>query len=152
MTSPDQVAPVAGSITGARKRVFTEKSLSAAVSDRRATPAFAPDPVPDEDLERIVRAGLEAPSSYNLQPWRFIVVRDAAQRRRLRVAADDQAQVEQVPVVIVVCADLLGWREDLDSSLELAVSRGVLDRARASRKRRRVTRELEAEPNILRCG
>jgi len=43
--------------------------------------------MPREELEQILQAGLEAPSSYNLQPWRFVVVRDQEQRRKLRIAA-----------------------------------------------------------------
>ena len=59
-------------------------------------------------LKKILRAGLEAPSSsYNMQPWRFVVVRDPEQRKRLRLAAMNQEQVEQTPVVIVACGDTI---------------------------------------------
>ena len=75
----------------------TEKKLTEIVRERRATTAFSPSPVHEEDLKRILQAGLEAPSSYNMQPWRFIVVRDPEQRKRLRVAAMGQEQVEQAP-------------------------------------------------------
>jgi len=43
--------------------------------------------MPREELEQILQAGLEAPNSYNLQLWRFVVVRDQEQRRKLRIAA-----------------------------------------------------------------
>src|SRR5215831_10774829 len=89
-----------------------EKKFSDAVRERRATPAFSSDPVDDEDLKKILRAGLESPSSYNLQPWRFVLVRDPEQRKRLRAAAMNQEQVEQAPVVIVACGDTQGWKED----------------------------------------
>ena len=91
-----------------------EKLLSELVRLRRATDSFAAEPIPDSDLEKILRAGLEAPSSYNLQPWRFVVVRDGSQRRKLRMAAMNQQKVEEAPVVIVACGDTLGWREDLE--------------------------------------
>ena len=125
-----------------------EKPMSRAVRERRATPAFSAEPVAEQDLRRIVRAGLEAPSSYNLQPWRFVIVCDAMQRARLRAAADGQEQVEQAPVVIVACADPSGWRADLEEVLRVGVERGLIDAQRAARKRRRVTRELEHHPNI----
>jgi nitroreductase len=57
-----------------------EKLFSAAVKERRATSSFEDVPIPGADLEKIVRAGLEAPSGYNLQPWRFVVVRDREPR------------------------------------------------------------------------
>jgi nitroreductase len=119
------------------------------VMRRRATPAFSPtSPVTDEDLQTILRAGLEAPSSYNLQPWRFVVVRDADQRRRLRAAALDQEQVEQAPVVIVACGDTSAWREDLERVIEIGRERGFTERDRIDRKRANVIRDLGAHPNM----
>jgi nitroreductase len=56
-------------------------------------------------LSAILRAGLEAPSGYNLQPWHFVVVRNPEQKRRLREAAMGQAKVEEAGAVIVCCGD-----------------------------------------------
>jgi nitroreductase len=98
-----------------------EKLLSEAIKQRRATPSFDGTPVPDEDLKKILQAGLEAPSGYNLQPWRFVVVRDAEARKRLRAAAMGQPKVEEAPVVIVACGDPEGWKSgDMEEMLRLA--------------------------------
>ena len=95
-----------------------EKLLSEVIYGRRATPHFQATLVPDEDLGQILRAGLEAPSGFNLQPWRFVVVRDLAQRKRLRTAANNQPKVEEAPVLIVACGDTEGWRAgDLQEAL-----------------------------------
>jgi nitroreductase len=59
-----------------------ERLPSEAIAERRATPSFDSSPIPDKVTSAIVRAGIEAPSGFNLQPWRFIVVRDAEQKRR----------------------------------------------------------------------
>jgi nitroreductase len=83
-----------------------EQLLSEVIAERRATPSFDGSPVPDDVLSAIVRAGIESPSGYNLQPWRFIVVRSAEQKRRLREAAMGQAKVEEAGAVIVCCGDL----------------------------------------------
>jgi nitroreductase len=40
-------------------------------------------------------------SGYNLQPWRFIVVRDKEHRKRLRKAAMDQEKLSEAPVVLI---------------------------------------------------
>jgi nitroreductase len=125
-----------------------EKRLTEIVRTRRATPAFTASPVSDEDLNKILRAGLEAPSSYNMQPWRFVVVRDSEQRKRLRVAAMNQEQVEQAPVVIVACADTQGWREALEDVIGIAREHGFNDEAQLERKRRSVTADLGSHPNI----
>jgi len=47
-----------------------------AVRTKRAVREFADRPIPDGDLERIVRAGTRAHSSKNEQRWAFVVVRD----------------------------------------------------------------------------
>jgi nitroreductase len=49
--------------------------------------AYTSDPVPDEDLRRILDAARLAPSSGNQQPWRFLVVRDRAKLDELLTGA-----------------------------------------------------------------
>jgi nitroreductase len=127
----------------------TEKTMSQMVLERRATPSFSSAPVHEEDLKRILRAGLEAPSGYNLQPWRFVVVRDPEQRKRLRVAAMNQAKIEEAPVVIVACGDTDGWRDgDLENMLHIGREHGFTDEAQAESVRRNVTKALGSSPNI----
>jgi nitroreductase len=48
---------------------------------QRACRRFAPDPIPDEHIERILAAATHAPSAENTQPWLFVVITDAAKRR-----------------------------------------------------------------------
>jgi nitroreductase len=50
---------------------------------QRACREFAPDPVPDEHIARMLDAAVHAPSAENAQPWVFVVVRDADLRRRI---------------------------------------------------------------------
>jgi nitroreductase len=128
--------------------IRTEKQLAEIVRERRATPAFSASPVHEEDLTKILQAGLEAPSSYNMQPWRFVVVRDPEQRRRLRVAAMNQVQVEQAPVVIVACGDTEGWKEDLEEVLRIGRDHGFNEESRIERKRKNVSEALGSHPNI----
>lgn len=45
---------------------------------------FLPDPIPDDVLARLLRAAHHAPSVGFMQPWDFIVVRDAALKRKVR--------------------------------------------------------------------
>ncbi len=101
---------------------IAEKLLSEAIKHRRATPSFDGTPVSEEDLKKILQAGLEAPSGYNLQPWRFVVVRDPEARKRLRAAAMGQPKVEEAPVVIVACGDPEGWKGngDMEEMMRLA--------------------------------
>src|ERR1700678_927728 len=94
------------------------KTLSQAIRERRATPSFDGTPIPAEDLKQILDAGLHAPSGYNMQPWRFVVVQSMEQKKRLRGGSYNQGKVEEASVVIVACGDADGWRKDLDLMLE----------------------------------
>ncbi len=101
------------------------KSLSDAIKGRRSTPSFDGVPLAAGDLEQIVKAGLAAPSGYNMQPWRFVVVRTPEQKKKLRGASYNQAKVEEASAVIVACGDADGWRRDLDEMLEMGRAGGM---------------------------
>ena len=102
-----------------------EKSLKDAIKGRRATPSFDGEPIPAADLLEILDAGLHAPSGYNMQPWRFVVVQSPEQKKRLRAAAYNQGKVEEASAVIVACGDADGWRKDLDLILEQGLKGGM---------------------------
>jgi nitroreductase len=59
---------------------MSEPSFFDVVLRQRACRSFAPDPVGDDDIERILTAATHAPSAENMQPWVFVVVRDEATR------------------------------------------------------------------------
>jgi len=107
------------------KSAKQEKPLSQAIRERRATPSFDGAPIPAEDLRKILDAGLSAPSGYNMQPWRFIVVQSEDQKKRLRSAAYNQGKVEEASAVIVACGDADGWRKDLDLMLYQGLEGGM---------------------------
>ena len=53
---------------------------------QRAVRRWTAEPVPDETIERIIRAATWAPSGSNMQPWGFLVIRGAKQRERIAEA------------------------------------------------------------------
>ena len=54
------------------------------ISTTRSIRRIKPDPVPDDVLDRVLQAAVWAPSGGNRQPWRMVVVRDAAVKKKLR--------------------------------------------------------------------
>jgi len=107
-----------------------DRPLFDVVRARRATGNFENQPVDEQDLKQILQAGLEAPSAYNLQPWRFVVVRDLEQRRRLRQAAFGQLKVEEAPVVVVALGDPEGWKSgDMEQMIAMGRERGIVNDA-----------------------
>jgi len=111
-------------------KVAPEKPLSQAIKERRATPSFEDVPIHSADLEKIIRAGLEAPSGYNMQPWRFVVVRDRDQRKKLSQAAFGQPKIAEASAMVVACGDPQGWKDgDLDEMLRISAEHGLPDSA-----------------------
>ncbi len=66
-----------------RARAFYEE-----MRRRRSVRDFSPRPIPEGVIDDCIRAAGTAPSGANLQPWHFVVVRDAATKRRIRAAAE----------------------------------------------------------------
>jgi len=77
------------------------------IKSRRSVRAFTNEPVSDKEVMKLINAARWAPSAGNIQPWEFVVVRDPQIKRGLSAAALDQTFIEEVPVVIVVCANQL---------------------------------------------
>ncbi len=99
--------------------------FSEIITKRRATPHFDGTPIDDADLKTIIKAGMEAPSGYNMQPWRFVVVRDLAKKHILREAAMGQPKIEEAGAIIVFCGDLNATQgPDLDAVLEESTKHG----------------------------
>src|SRR6185436_3348538 len=101
------------------------KSFARVVLDRRATSHFAPDPVPREYLDAILELAAQAPSGYNLQPWRFIVVQDDANRKRLQKAAFNQPKVAEAPCVIIA----IGMKEEVKARADEVFIEGAQRRS-----------------------
>jgi nitroreductase len=128
-------------------KVAAEKPLSQAIKERRATPSFEDVPIHSADLEKIIRAGLEAPSGYNMQPWRFVVVRDPEQKKKLRQAAFGQPKIQEASAVIVACGDPQGWKDgDLEEMLRISAQHGFNDPAEQETVRKAVTGFLGSPP------
>lgn len=81
-----------------------------AIRERRSVKQYDPaHEMPQEDIDRLLELAVLSPTSFNIQNWRFLVVRDKDLRRKLCDAAWHQSQVTDASVVILVCADLNAW-------------------------------------------
>lgn len=76
-----------------------------AILQRRAIKSFKSDPIPEDLKKRLVELTVAAPSSWNLQDWRIVLVQDQVQRAGLAEAAYGQQQILQAPVTFVLAAD-----------------------------------------------
>ncbi len=89
-----------------------------AVRTRLTVRQFKPDPVPDEVVHKILEAARLAPSSQNLQPWHFIVIRNRETLQRLGQIASSGGFVSDAPMAIAIAMDNAD-RPDLDAGRSL---------------------------------
>ena len=131
----------------------TDRDFFAVAARQRACREFAPTPVTDDDLARLLDAATHAPSAENKQPWEFVVVRDPVSRTAIgdltrkaweehgrafsesRLTPKLLADVDQgatggiagAPVHVVVCADIArGLEVTIGSSIFPAVQNLLL--------------------------
>lgn len=80
--------------------------LSQAIKERRSVRRFEKLEVPWYIVAECLDAAIYAPSSGNVQNWRFIVVREKEKREKVVKACDEQYWMLNAPVLVVVCSDV----------------------------------------------
>lgn len=80
------------------------------IEERRSVNFFDPARTVDRSLFRkIYELARLAPSSYDLQPWKFIEVSEPGLKKKLRAAAHGQAKVEEASTTLILLADMKGY-------------------------------------------
>jgi nitroreductase len=84
-----------------------------AIKERRSVKHYDPNhKLTDEEINQLLSLAVLSPTSFNIQNWRFVVVKDSEVRKQIRAAAWDQAQVTDSSLLIVICADLKSWKDN----------------------------------------
>ena len=88
-------------------------NVSLAIEQRRSIKSFDPDHrLSDAEVERLMSLAMLSPTAFNIQNWRFVLVRDPGLRREIRKVSKDQAQITDASLLVVLCADLKAWAKD----------------------------------------
>jgi nitroreductase len=84
-----------------------------AIRARRAIKHYDPTHRLSAEEEReLFELALLSPTAFNIQNWRFVVVRDMEVRKQIRAAAWDQAQVTDASLLVVLCGNLKAWEQE----------------------------------------
>lgn len=104
-----------------------------AIARRRTPVRFEPDGLlmPREDVEALILEACRAPSEDDLQPWRFLIVRDRARRETLYECAYRDPRMREAAVVVVVCGDTRAYAK-AGPLLERWIAEGAVTQAEAS--------------------
>lgn len=87
----------------------TLESIEARRSVKHYDPGHA---MTDKEVATLMQQAMLAPTAFNIQNWRFVLVQDGALRKQIRQAAWDQAQVTDASLLIILCADLKAWEKE----------------------------------------
>ena len=101
------------------------KLIETRVSTTRYDPSRT---LSDSEIAELVRLATCAPTAYHFQNWKFIAVRTANAKARLKVAAYGQQQVMDASVTFIICGTLAAY-EGLGQILKPAVEAGIMDKS-----------------------
>lgn len=123
--------------------------LLALIHRRVSADRFDPGrPIDPETIRDLVLDATRAPSSFNMQHWRFVAVCDPAGKKRLQAAAYNQEQVSAAGVTFIVLGDTRA-EERLAEILDVAVVRGALAAGKAAAWLR-MAHTIYADPQLAR--
>ena len=103
-----------------------------AAEHRRSIRTFTGHTIPREDLNEILRLTGLAPSAFNLQPWRFVIVETPEAREKLARSAYHQRQVLSAPTVLILYTDMQDTLEHVEETFHPGMDQEQRERARAT--------------------
>ena len=84
-----------------------------AIRTRRAVKQYDPEHrISDDELHELLDLAIQSPTSFNIQHWRFVVVKDPELRKEIRANGNDQAQMTDASVLVVMTADVDAWKKE----------------------------------------
>lgn len=105
---------------------LTTPDFQTVIRERHSVRQYDPSvKIPREEMEEILKDAILAPSSSNLQPWRFLVIDDAEHLKKLLPIANNQEQVLQASAVIAVFGDMK-WYEKGEKIYSMAEEAGYM--------------------------
>lgn len=97
------------------------------IKNRRSINFFEPNKeIPEDLLKSLLEVANLAPSSFNLQPWKVVVVKDPDRKKILRNCAFDQPKVEEASVILIIIADPVALEENLERVFDSWESLGYM--------------------------
>jgi len=87
-----------------------------AIYARRSVKHFDPNhKLTAEEEAKLFEAAIQSPTSFNIQHWRFVVVRDPDLRKKIRTEyGNDQSQMTDASLLAIMTADVQAWNKEPD--------------------------------------
>lgn len=75
------------------------------IFERTSVRKYTNEPVSEDEIELLLKAGMAAPSARNIQPWEFIVIQNKDTLNKLAQIGQNAHMLSEAPLAIIVCAD-----------------------------------------------
>lgn len=90
-----------------------------AIKERRSINFFETGKeIPTDKLKELLEIANLSPSSFNLQPWKVVAVKEPEKKKILKQCAFNQPKVEEASVVLIMVADPNAMEENIDRMLD----------------------------------
>ncbi|CAK0764869.1 Protein DrgA [Gammaproteobacteria bacterium] len=84
-----------------------------AIHARRAVKVFDPaHRMSENEIKQLMELAMKAPTAFNIQNWRFVLIQDPELRQQVREVSWNQAQVTDASLLVVMTADLRAWEKE----------------------------------------
>ncbi len=85
-----------------------------AIYQRRSVKGYDPNhKITPEEEQKLLEATIQAPTSFNIQHWRFVILREPELRQKIRKEyGNDQAQMTDASLLILFTADMKAWQKE----------------------------------------
>jgi nitroreductase len=84
-----------------------------AIKERRSVKYFDPNyQMTEAEINTLLEHTILSPTSFNIQNWRFVVVKDKEIKEKLKAASWGQSQVSDASIVVLLCGDLNAWAKE----------------------------------------
>ena len=99
------------------RELLATNVLASVADSRRSIRQYESTAIPNTELTELLLLAARAPSAFNAQPWRFIVVQDPALKAALSAAAYGQQQILRAPATIVIYSDMVNALQRMPESM-----------------------------------
>jgi nitroreductase len=85
-------------------------NVTTAIETRRSIKAYDPThKMSEAEVSKLMSLAMLAPTAFNIQHWRFVIVEDAALRAQIQAVSWNQSQVTEASLLVVLVADVQAW-------------------------------------------
>lgn len=110
---------------------------------------FSAQDIPDACLEHVIEMARLAPSEWDVQPWRWIVVRSETAKKQLEAATHIKVPLSSAPAILICLADTLAWKSAPQHLQEMVANQRITE-AEARDALRSLREYYSASPEVAR--